>query len=137
MSEMARAGLTRRPLLAGFLALLGLGMAGALVYEGPRLFRRRYPATPYDDLLDQLPDRDSAAKLGRAVLAEIPANSDAAILLDPKTAADDLRHGPAQGSLARAAELDAAQGRIAEVHGWILPISLLPVAAMAARAPAS
>lgn len=131
----AKLDISRRPLLAGIMAVLGLGAAGGLLYEVPRLFGRRYPRTPYDDLLDQLGDRESAARLGRAALAEIPANSGIAVLLDPEKAAEALRQGPAQGSIARAVELDIVQGRVAEVHGWILPLSLLSVAAIAAKAP--
>ena len=118
--------IARRPVLASLCALLGLGIAGTLIYEGPRLLERRYPRTKYDDLLDQLPDRESAAKLGHAVLAGEPR-------FDAKRAADALRHGAGHGSLSRALAADVVQGRMVEVQGWVLPDSLVLVAAIAAK----
>jgi len=124
-------GIARRPFLAGLLALVGLGVAGGLVYEVPRLFGRRYPRTPYDDLLDQLPDRESAAKLGKAAMAQIFAPDSG--FLDTKDLVIELRHGPGKGSLSQAIEADLAQNRLVEVHGWFLPLSLVAAACIAAE----
>jgi len=125
--------IARRPVLASLCALFGLGIAGSLIYEGPRLFGRRYPRTKYDDLLDQLTDRESAAKLGNAAIAQ--AHNDIGPEFDEKRAAQDLRNGPGKGSLVRATALDIAHGRIIEVQGWVLPLSVVLAAGIAAQSP--
>lgn len=90
------------------------------------VFGRRYPRTKFDDLLDQLTDRESAAKLGRAAIAETPH-------FDVKTAARALRTGSGEGSIAHAMDTDIAQGRLVIVQGWVLPESLVLVASIAAE----
>lgn len=116
----------RRKFLAGLLALFGLGMAG-VVYEYPSLFGRRYPRTKYDDLLTQLNDRDSAARLGAAVIAAEPD-------FQAGSAARELRRGPGKGSLERAVSRDITQGHLSPVQGWLLPDSLVLASGIAARA---
>jgi len=125
--------IARRPVLASLCALLGLGIAGTLIYEGPRLLERRYPRTKYDDLLDQLADRESAARLGKIALEQARTGSDVVISFNARKVAHELREGPGKGSLARAAESDIAQGRLAEVQGWVLPLSEIAVATLAAK----
>jgi hypothetical protein len=125
--------IARRPVLASLCALLGLGIAGTLIYEGPRLLGRHYPRTKYDDLLDQLPDRESAAKLGHAAIAQMETHTDVYPLFDVKTVARELRDGPGKGSIARATEADIAQARLLEVQGWVLPRSLVAVTLIAAE----
>lgn len=123
----ARRGLIgRRPVLAVLVGLAAL--AGGLAYELPRLLAPRYKPTPYDDLLAQFGDRETAARLGRAVLAASPRP------FDPASAAEALRNGPGKGSLGRAMAADIAQGRLVEVEGWLLPASLAHAAALAAAA---
>jgi len=134
MSEAVKTGIARRPLLASIGAVLGLGAAGAFVYEVPRLFGRRYPRTKFDDLLDQIPDRESAARLGRAALdwrAHLPGT--APFRFNAKELAIGLRSGPGKGSLQRAAEGDAAKGRLVEMQGWVLPVSVVFVSMIAAE----
>ena len=121
-----KTGIARRPLLASVAAVLGIAVVGGAVYEGEHLFGRRYPRTKFDDLLDQLGDRDSAVKLGRAA-AEGKEPS-----FDPRAVAHALRTGPGKGSLIRAVETDIAQGRLTAVQGWVLPTSLIAVAEIAA-----
>jgi hypothetical protein len=121
-----QSGLGRRPLLAGFLGAMGLGVAGGLVYETPKLFRRRYKPTPYDDLLAQLGDRDSAAKLGSAVLADEPH-------FDAASAVRALRLKIAGGSFTQAVTGDIVHGQLVEVRGWVLPVTLTTLAALAAK----
>ena len=133
MSQAVKTGIARRPLLTGIATVLGLGAAGAFVYEVPRLFGRRYPRTKFDDLLDQMPDRESAAKLGRAAMAQIEAHNDTLPLPGAKEAARELRNGPGKGSLAHAVEADISKGRIAEIQGWVLPMSVIFVAMIAAE----
>jgi hypothetical protein len=125
MSGGRHSGLGRRPLLAGFLGALGLGVAGSLVYETPKLFRHRYKPTPYDGLLAQLDDRDSAVKLGAAVLAEEPH-------FDAKNAARALRLKIGRGSFAQAVTGDIVHGQLVDVQGWVLPATLTSLAALAA-----
>jgi hypothetical protein len=133
MSASLTRRMARRPFLAGVLGIFGVAVAGAAAYEGMRLFGRRYPRTKFDDLLDQLPDRESAAKLGRAALTQAEAHTiDVAPEMVAATAARELRTGPGKGSLARAVDADIAQGRLVALQGWLLPTSLVAVATIAA-----
>ncbi|HUO94141.1 MAG TPA: hypothetical protein VMU22_14540 [Rhizomicrobium sp.] len=125
MSPSRTIGVGRRRFLASALGLLGIAVAGGAVYEGTRLFGRRYPRTKFDDLLDQLPDRESAAKIGRAAMAEGGS-------FDAEALAGAFRHGPSRGSLSRAVNADIAAGRLTTVQGWLLPASLVEVSAIAA-----
>jgi|HubBroStandDraft_5_1064220.scaffolds.fasta_scaffold599464_2 hypothetical protein len=134
MSERWTARIARRPLLAGVLGIFGVGVAGGLVYEGVHLFGRRYPRTKYDDLLDQLTDRESAAKLGRTVIAQPRRLSpDAERLADTDGIARKLRTGAGKGSVSGAVAADIAAGKLVEIQGWVLPVSLALVAVIAAE----
>jgi len=126
MSQDWKTAIARRPLLAGLVGVLGLGIAGGLVYEVPRLGHRRYKRTQFDDLLAQLDDRESAIRLGAAVTAEEPG-------FDAAMAARTLRQGAGRGSLSRAVTADIAQEHLRIVHGWLLPESLALVAGIAAK----
>lgn len=134
MTASFRSRIARRPVLASLCALFGLGVAGTAIYEGPRLLGRRYPRTKYDDLLDQLSDRESAIKLGRIALAQAEAYNDSWPSPDAGEAARDLRDGPGKGSVAHAAQSDIVQGRLVEVQGWVLPVSEISAAVLAATA---
>lgn len=125
MSGDWKSRIARRPLLASLAGVLGVAAVGGLAYETSSLFRRPYRPTPYDDLLTQLPDRDSAAKLGTAVLKHG---------FDAKSAADALRHKLGHASLAQVVERDIARGELVEIHGWLLPVTLTTLAALAAQA---
>jgi hypothetical protein len=127
------ARIARRPLLAGVLGIFGVGVAGGLVYEGVHVFGRRYPRTKYDDLLDQLADRESAAKLGRAAIAQAKGDSSLARLFDTNAIAHELRAGAGKGSVSGAVAADVAAGKLVEIQGWILPVSLALVAVIAAE----
>lgn len=118
----------RRKFLAGLLALFGLGAAG-VAYDYTDLFGRGYPRTKYDDLLTQLGDRDSAARLGVAVVAAEPD-------FQVQNAARELRSGPGKGSLGRSISADIARGRLSPVQGWLLPDSLVLASGIAAKAQA-
>ena len=122
--------IARRPLLAGLLGAAGLGIAAGLVYVSPRWTRRRYPRTPYDDLLSQLSDRDNAAKLGAAVIAEQPQ-------FDAKATAQALRARIGNGLFRRSLAGDLAQGHLVEIDGWVLPQSLAMMAGIAAKVPSA
>jgi len=110
----------RRGVLAG-LAAAAVVVAGGAAWKFD-LFGPHYPPTPYDDLLNQISDRPTASRFGKAVLASMPDASAA-------TLARSLRD---QGSLAAAASEDPAQSRITEVSGWVIPQSVALYAALAA-----
>ncbi len=55
---------TRRPLVLSALALIGVGIAGGIAVEAPRLLRKRINS-PYDDITDQLLDQEKAAQCRR------------------------------------------------------------------------
>lgn len=116
---------TRRRVLVGVFGLAGIVLLGDLLFEAPRLLTRRYAPTPYDDLLSQLENRESAARLGKAALAAEPH-------FDARSAARALRQGPAKESLRTAIDADLAGGRLTEIHGWLLPATLVTVSAIAA-----
>jgi hypothetical protein len=127
VSVVGKAQITRRPLLKGIAGVAGLAIAGAALVEAPKLFAPHYPPSPYDDLLAQLPDRESAARIGAAYLAgHRPFN--------PAGAAGDLRQRIASHSFAAVLESDLAEAHMAEAHGWVLPETLLALCALAAKA---
>jgi hypothetical protein len=109
----------RRGVIAG-------GVAAAVVAAGVwRLgLLRQYPPTPYDDLLEQLTERDQAIVLGKRV-ADAP---------DARTLADELRGHIEPEGLGAAVRGDIAAGRMSEVAGWIVPRSVAQMAALAAKA---
>jgi len=123
---MKRIKYTRRNLLiagGGAAALAALG-AGARL-----LLRKRYAPSPYDDLISRLDDRDADAQIGETVLAEVDD-------FDPQATADDLRARLAKQPLAAALAEDAAQNRLLEAGGWVLPETLGLLCALAAKAAA-
>jgi hypothetical protein len=105
----------------GVAAALG---AAALGLTLPRWLRRHYAPSPYDDLLQQLVDRDAAARVGQSVRDEVPAFND-------KKAARELRQRFEQRNLAEVTDSDIAEGRIAEAGGWVMPESLAELCALA------
>jgi hypothetical protein len=110
----------RRFVLGGVAAVL---LAGGAVWK-THLFGRRYAPTPYDDLLDQIVDRKPAARLGATVAGMRPD-------LTAPALAKMLRQ-PDQ-KLATRAIRDAAQNRLMEVDGWLVPESVGLYAALAAK----
>ena len=111
-----------RRLTIGGLAAALLAAGGAVWTLHP--FRKTYAPTPYDDLLGQLMDRQAAAKLGAAVTKTGAARGAADL-------ADQLRRS-GQTLKARAGR-DAAENRLIEAEGWILPESVGLYAALAAQ----
>ena len=118
--------LSRRNVLIG--AGGAAGFAGVVV-AARHLLRKRFAPSPYDDLLALIDDRDGAAQIGEAVLAEQGA-------FDPAAAATVLRQKLQHTTLTALAEADAAQGRLLEAGGWVLPESLAQLYALAAKAAA-
>ncbi len=127
MTQDWKSAISRRPVLSGLIAALSLAIAGGIAFEVPKFSRRRYKPSPYDDLLANLPDRENAARIGAAVIAESPA-------FDANQTARALGKSLADNSLAGVVSADLAQGRMDEVRGWLLPHTLTQLCALAAKA---
>lgn len=112
----------RRPLLAALGAIVGVGAAGGLLYEGAGLLRPHAGA----DLFSGLGDMESAALLGRAVLAQTRS-------FDPQRTARRLHDTPDLRPLPAFLSREAARGEVMEVRGWVLPETLAWLCALAAR----
>jgi hypothetical protein len=111
----------RRTLISG-VAAAGAVLAAGL-YRFTDLFVKHYPPTPYDDLLEQLTDRERAAKLGaKAGAFDVPAR------------AAQLRARLRGHGLAVAANADIAASRMVELDGWVLPQTVAWLSALAAKA---
>jgi hypothetical protein len=119
--------LSRRTLLAGGVAAVALGAAALVAWQAPALLSPRYAPTPFDDLLSRLPDRDNARRLGAAVLAGQKS-------FDARATAARLRTRIGDSSLGDTVTADLNQGRLAEIHGWVLPETLTSLCALAAKA---
>lgn len=127
MTRDWKSAVSRRPVLSGILAALGIAVVGGVTYEAPRWSRRRYKPSPFDDLLANLPDRENAARVGAAVIAETPG-------FNPDQTAHDLGKALVAAPLSDAVSADLGQGRMIEVGGWILPETLADLCALAAKA---
>ncbi|MBN9589300.1 MAG: hypothetical protein BGN85_10025 [Alphaproteobacteria bacterium 64-11] len=111
----------RRTLIAGAgFAAGAAAVAGLWRYTG---LLRHYAPSPYDDLLEQLNDRDQAALLGRQVVGAP----------DARMMAQELRTRIGKGGLGAAAMADITADRMTEVDGWILPQSVGQLAVLAAK----
>jgi hypothetical protein len=127
MTAAPNTSIPRRTLLAGGLAVLGLGAAALLAFKVPALLGPHYAPTPFDDLLSQLPDRENATRLGQAVLAR-QKNFDA------RNTASLLRARLKNRPLGDVLSAELQQGRVVEVRGWILPETMTTLCALAAKA---
>jgi len=104
---------------AAALALLSAAGVGYRRYLGPW-----YAPTAYDDLLHQIVDRRPAAQLGTVAAKTMPG-------FDVAKLAARLRQ-PGFG-LSRRARDDAADGRVTEVDGWVVPESVALYSALASQ----
>jgi hypothetical protein len=114
----------RREFLGGVAAMVVAAMvvaAGGAAWRF-HLFGAHYPPTPYDDLLNQITDREPARAFGGAALKTLPGANAASL-------ARMLR---GQGTLAAKAASDPARDRVTEVSGWVVPESVARYAALAA-----
>ena len=118
--------LSRRTLVGAGAVLAGAAAIAAALFELPLGLGRHYRRSAYDDLLSLLSDRDTGARVGRAVLAELNP-------FDEQAAASELRRNVQGGNFADAAEKDAVNGRLVEAAGWVLPASFALVCALAAE----
>ena len=86
------------------------------------LFGPHYAPTPYDDLLNQIVDREPAKLFGQVALKSMPGANAASL-------AQTLR---GQGRLAALAASEPAKDRVTEVSGWVVPDSVAKYAALTA-----
>ncbi len=115
-------GLSRRAVTigGGIAAALGIAALGVTV---PGLMSRHYKQTPYDDLLAQLGDRNAAMIVGKA--ARAPAAK-------PQELADMLRPRLERRNLTEVSRADVAEGKLAEVRGWVMPETVVMLSTLAA-----
>lgn len=114
----------------GIAAALGIAALGLSV---PRWLGKRYAKSTYDDLFAQLVDRESAVKVGQAAIETMETNGGPNHLLPSYAAlANDLRHRLSRRTLADLTASDLAGGKLLEVHGWILPETLVLLSMLAA-----
>jgi hypothetical protein len=107
--------------MAGLLAVV-VAAAGGAAWK-LRLFGKHYPPTPYDDLLNQIADREPAILFGQVARKTLPGA--------PQIAAR-LRRDSRTLSTRSASEPGEAQ--VTEVAGWVVPQSVALFAALAAQA---
>lgn len=110
----------RRGLLAGLAA--GIAVAGGAAWK-LRLFGKHYPPTPYDDLLNQIEDREPAILFGKTARRALPG---------PALLAAQIRRDGR--TLAARAAAEPGEAQVIEVAGWIVPESVALYAALAAQA---
>ncbi len=125
MSEPPGKSIGRRSFIATLLGLLGVVVIGGVAYEVPRRLYGTAAATPFDDLLDRLPDRDNARRFGAAVLAR-------GGQFDVSKTAHRLRAQLDATPLSAVLDADVSKGRVAEVKGWVVPETLAELCALAA-----
>lgn len=113
---------SRRPLLAALGAIVGAGVIAGGGYELAHGWRR---TRRYEALTATLPDLDDAVIVGRAVLAGSKS-------FDVHAVAAQMKPLLARTSLAALVAGDAAEGRIAEIRGWVFPTGLGQLCALAA-----
>jgi hypothetical protein len=120
-----RSEIARRPFLAGLFGLVGLGLIGGAAYETAHIVKHRYAPTAFDDLLSQLSDRDSAERVGAAVLASAPE-------FDVRQVARELHGRIGSTPLGDVLAADIADARLEEVQGWLMPQTLVRLCGLAA-----
>src|SRR5579863_7996858 len=98
-------GMTRRGVLAGLMAVTVAAAGGAVWKFYP--FRKQYPPTPYDDLLNQIADREPAIVFGQTARKSLPGAAQLAA---------QLRRDSRKLAVRAAAEPGEAQ--VTEVAGW-------------------
>ena len=121
---VARSG-TRRSVLVGG-AVLGAVLVAGLTYELARVFIKRYPPTPYDDLFALLSNRDAARKIGGTFLATHTN-------FTPQKAAEALRLKIGKRKLQFVLEEEVARDEMTEAGHWVLPQTLVGLCALAAE----
>jgi len=115
--------LSRRSLTIGGIAAGGAAIIAGVVYEAPKLFKRR-PHGEYAELVSKLGDPEKAAIVGRVM-------QDRGSLT--KEEISELKTALTGKPLADVAVADAKDDRLAEANGWVLPATLATLCALAAQ----
>ena len=115
--------LSRRSLTIGGIAAAGAAVIAGVVYEAPKLFKRRLHGE-YAELVGKLNDPEKAAVVGRVI--EDRGNPS-------KEELSELKAALARTSLADVATADAKEDRLAEADGWVLPATLATLCTLAAQ----
>jgi hypothetical protein len=116
----------RRPLLITLGAAVGVALVGGGFYETGRFGHRFHSPAEYKDLLSLLADRDTANRLGAAVLAETGTFETRQIVHELR---ERIAHRPLEAVLAE----DLADGRVVETRGWVLPGTLILLCGLSAK----
>jgi hypothetical protein len=114
--------LSRRGLTIGGIAGVTAAIVAGVVYEAPKLFKRRLHGE-YAELVGKLSDPDKAAVVGRVMQDRGPS----------KEELSELKTALAKTSLADVATADAKDDRLVEADGWVLPATLATLCALAAQ----
>lgn len=123
MSDANKSWIARRPFLAGLLGVGGIAViaGGGVIASG--VLDSRYRATPYDDLLGLLADRQASARLGRAAIARMHR-------FNVREAAAGLRKRLKTSDWNDVVQADATANRTVEADGWVLPQALAELCAL-------
>ena len=113
--------LSRRTVTIGGIVAGGAALVAGVVYEAPKLFKRRLHGE-YAELVGKLNDPEKAAIVGSAI-EDHPSKEELA----------ELKTALAKTSLADTATADAKNDRLVEANGWILPATLATLCALAAQ----
>jgi hypothetical protein len=113
----------------GVAATIGLAAVG-LTVRG--LFVHRYAKTPYDDLFALLIDRGEAVKLGKVVLEQVSRQPVREHDFTPAETAVAIRQSLGRRTLAEVTDAELAEGKIIEVKGWVMPLTLVLLCMLAA-----
>lgn len=113
---------TRRSVAIGGGVAVALGL-GALGMSLPKWLRKSYPATPYDDLFELLPDRAAALHVGKHLQSFAYQWDVLDPRFSPKKMPDFLRQRLADKSLEQVTQEDLTNGRLFEAD-WIIPETL-------------
>ena len=129
---MSEKGLSRRAVTIGGSIAAALGIA-ALGLSVPRWLGKHYAKSPYDDLFALLVDREAAVKVGQAAIETMETSGGMHdIPFDYAGLAKELRSSLARRTLADVTASDLAQDKLLEVHGWVLPQTLVLLSVLAA-----
>ena len=113
--------LSRRSLTIGGIAGATAAIVAGVVYEAPKLFKRRLHGE-YAELVGKLNDPEKAAIVGR-VIEDHPS----------KEELSELKTALAKTPLTDIATADAKNDSLAEANGWVLPATLATLCALAAQ----
>lgn len=117
---------TRRGVIIGTSGLLAAVVAG--LYRFTDLFVKHYPPTPFDDVLVQLVDRAQAVRVGKQVRS-----GDLVIENFDDRLAKKIRQRLSGADMTTVTEKDIATGKMIEIDGWQMPMTLVMTCLLAAH----